>query len=84
MYKILVVGPSWIGDTVLAQPLLRLLRERHDNTAAIDVLAPEWTLPLLQRMPEVRRAIPNPFGHGELKLGARRRFGRALAREGYE
>jgi heptosyltransferase-2 len=84
VYKILVVGPSWIGDTVLAQPLLRLLRERHDNTAAIDVLAPEWTLPLLQRMPEVRRAIPNPFGHGELKIAARRRFGRALAREGYD
>jgi heptosyltransferase-2 len=79
--KILVVGPSWIGDTVLAQPLFRLLNEKH---GALDVLAPEWTLPLLNRMPEVRRAILNPFSHGELKLGARRQFGRGLRSAGYD
>src|SRR5918995_1285579 len=28
--KILVVAPSWIGDTVLAQPLLTLLHARHE------------------------------------------------------
>jgi heptosyltransferase-2 len=81
--RILVVGPSWIGDTVLAQPLLKLLRARHSDPA-IDVLAPPWTLPLLQRMPEVRRTIPNPFGHGELKISARRRLGMDLRAEGYE
>lgn len=84
MYKILVVGPSWIGDTVLAQPLFRLLQARYRNAAAIDVLAPAWTLPLLERMPEVRQAILNPFGHGELNLGARRRLGRTLAATGYD
>jgi heptosyltransferase-2 len=35
-------------------------------------------------MPEVRQAIENPFGHGELRLGERRRLGRALAQEGYD
>ncbi|MEK6592947.1 MAG: lipopolysaccharide heptosyltransferase II [Pseudomonadota bacterium] len=83
MRSILVVGPSWIGDTVLAQPLLKLLCARHAGLA-IDVLAPPWTLPLLQRMPEVRRAIPSPFGHGELKLGARRRLGIELRAAGYD
>lgn len=83
MRRILVVGPSWIGDTVIAQPLFKLLRMRHAD-AAIDVLAPPWTLPLLQRMPEVRRVIINPFGHGELKIGARRRLGIELRAEGYE
>ena len=83
MHRILVVAPSWIGDTVLAQPLFKLLHARHAGLA-LDVLAPRWTLPLLERMPEVRRVIPSPFLHGDLKLGERRRLGRELGREGYD
>ena len=83
MRRILVVGPSWIGDTILAQPLLKLLHARHDSLA-LDVLGPRWTLPVLERMPEVRRAIGNPVGHGELRLAAQRRIARELAQEGYD
>jgi len=81
--KVLVVAPSWIGDMVLAQPMLKLLHARH-SPLALDVLAPRWTLPLVGRMAEVRRAIESPFAHGDLKLGERRRLGRELAREGYD
>ena len=81
--KILVVAPSWVGDTVLAQPLFRLLRARHAGLV-LDVLAPRWTAPLLERMAEVRRAVENPFGHGELRLAARRRLARKLAAEHYD
>jgi heptosyltransferase-2 len=81
--KILVVGPSWVGDMVLTQPLLKLLHARHAGLA-LDVLAPRWTFSLLERMPEVRRAIESPFGHGDLKLGERRRLGHALRAEGYD
>ena len=81
--KILVVGPSWIGDTLLAQPLFALLHRRHRDLA-LDVLAPSWSLPLVRRMPEVRRAIPNPFQHGELKLRERRRLGVELRDERYD
>ncbi|MDH5536872.1 MAG: lipopolysaccharide heptosyltransferase II [Betaproteobacteria bacterium] len=81
--KVLIVGPSWVGDTILAQPLFQLLQARSHGIV-LDVLAPPWTAPLLARMPEVRRAIPNPFAHGKLKLGARRRLGRTLAAEGYD
>jgi heptosyltransferase-2 len=81
--KILVVAPSWIGDMVLAQPLLKLLHARHSGLA-LDVLAPRWTLPLLDRMPEVRRAIESPFAHGDLKLGGRRRLGLKLEQERYD
>ena len=83
MTKILVIGPSWVGDTVLAQPLFKLLHARHAGLA-LDVLAPQWTLPLLERMPEVRRGIASPFVHGDLKLAERRRLGRELAAEGYD
>ncbi len=81
--RILVVAPSWVGDTVLAQPMLRLLHERHANLT-LDVLAPPWTLPLLSRMPEVRRGIVARFGHGELKFGERRRLARELQAEHYD
>jgi heptosyltransferase II len=81
--KILVVGPSWIGDSLLAQPLLTLLHERHPGLV-LDLLAPEWTFPLVRRMPEVRRAIVNPFQHGELELLERRRLGVQLREERYD
>ncbi len=83
MQRILVVAPSWIGDTILSQPLFRLLHSRHPGLA-LDVLAPGWTLPLLGRMAEVRRAIESPFRHGDLKIGERRRLGRELAAERYD
>ncbi|MEJ2601940.1 MAG: lipopolysaccharide heptosyltransferase II [Gammaproteobacteria bacterium] len=73
----LVVGPSWVGDMVMAQSLLRLLSGRRPDTP-IDVLAPGWSLPIIARMPEVREAIEMPAGHGELRLGLRRRVGRSL------
>jgi heptosyltransferase II len=78
--RTLIVAPAWIGDAVLAQPLLARLRERTPGLA-IDVLAPRWTQPVFARMPEVRGTIPAPFGHGELALGKRRALGVAL-REG--
>jgi lipopolysaccharide heptosyltransferase II len=83
MTKILVVGPSWIGDTVLAQPLFKLLHTRYDSPV-VDVLAPGWTVPILERMPEVRRAIENPVGHGELRLAEQKRLAREIAQEHYE
>lgn len=81
--NILVVGPSWVGDTVISQVLLRLLHQRHPQ-ARIDYLAPPWTLPLLARMPEIRTGIPNPFGHGAIEFGARRQLGLSLREGGYD
>ncbi|RQW29789.1 lipopolysaccharide heptosyltransferase II [Rhodobacteraceae bacterium CH30] len=83
MKKILVIGPSWVGDGVMAQPLYRRLLERNPG-AEVHVFAPAWTLPLLARMPEVSRAHLNPFGHGQLQLGERWRTARALAREKFD
>lgn len=75
--KTLVVAPSWIGDAVLSHPLLVRLKEA-DPTGTIDVLAPPWVLPVYRHMPEVAATHVLPFGHGDLKLGERRRFARSL------
>nr|VFJ52496.1 MAG: heptosyltransferase-2 [Candidatus Kentron sp. DK] len=74
---ILVIGPSWIGDMVMAQSLFITL-ERLNPLTPIDVLAPGWSLPLLQRMPQVSLAMEMPVGHGTLALGKRRALGHAL------
>jgi len=80
--KILVVGPAWVGDMVMAQSLFKLLRQQ-DPEAAIDVVGPPWALPLAARMPEVRRGIALPAGHGDFALGQRRALGRELRDERY-
>ena len=75
--RILVIGPSWVGDMVMSQTLFKLLKQHHPD-CVIDVLAPAWSLPILARMPEVNKGIVLPFGHGELKLRERFRFGKQL------
>lgn len=81
--KILIIAPSWIGDAVLSQPLLARLGSQRPGSV-IDVFAPKWVLPVYRRMPEVAATIENPFGHGQLALGQRRRLGRALGQNGYD
>ena len=74
---ILVVGPAWVGDMVMAQSLFMTLKAQRPERA-IDVLAPGWSLPLIARMGEVRAGIEMPLGHGDFDLKLRRRLGHAL------
>lgn len=81
--KILIVGPSWVGDMVMAQSLFKTLKQVHDNPQ-IDVLAPAWSRPILERMPEVHQALDLPFAHGELGLVRRYQLGRRLRTQAYD
>ncbi len=67
----------------MAQTLFITIRQQ-DPAAIIDVLAPDWSAPLLERMPEVRKGISMPLGHGKLELGVRRKLGKSLASEHYD
>lgn len=81
--KVLIVGPSWVGDMVMSQALYIYLQQSRPGVS-IDVLAPTWSEPLLARMPEVNGALTKPIGHGELALGRRRRLGRQLRAKAYD
>ncbi|WP_226573592.1 ADP-heptose--LPS heptosyltransferase RfaF [Mangrovibacter yixingensis] len=81
--KILVTGPSWVGDMMMSQSLYRTLKARYPQ-AVIDVMAPAWCRPLLSRMPEVNEAIPMPLGHGALEIGERRKLGLSLRNKRYD
>ncbi|GAB7258844.1 hypothetical protein DZS_03820 [Dickeya ananatis] len=81
--KILVIGPSWVGDMMMSHSLYRTLKAEHPD-AIIDVMAPAWCRPLLARMPEVRQALSMPLGHGMLALGERRQLGVSLREQQYD
>lgn len=83
MPKILIVAPNWIGDTLLAQPLFARLQRKLPGLA-LNVLAPAWTAPVLNRMPEVSSVIQAPFEHGRLHLNLRWRIGRDLRAHRYD
>ncbi len=83
MNKILVVGPSWVGDMVMAQALFKLLQQKFPQIQ-IDVLAPEWSMPVLERMPEIRHSICLPIKHGEFGLKTRLTLAKKIHQENYE
>src|SRR5210317_2483516 len=68
---------------VMSQVLYKYLQQTRPGVS-IDVLAPAWSGPILQRMPEVNRAIAMPLGHGELGLSKRWRLGQELRAEHYD
>lgn len=81
--KIFVVGPSWVGDMVMAQTLFIALKQQHPN-ATIDVMAPAWSVPLMERMPEVNRGLILPFSHGQWAARERYQLGKSLRSEKYD
>ena len=83
MTRTLVVAPNWIGDALMAQPLLMRLRER-EPASKFHVLAPDWVAPVARRMPEVDEVIAVPFRHGAADLRSRWRLARALSKRGYD
>jgi len=81
--RLLVVGPSWVGDMVMAQSLFMTLQQRYLG-ALIDVVAPKWSGNQLGRMSEVNGYIEMPLRQGQFALGARYRLGKSLRDRSYE
>lgn len=80
--KTLVIGPSWVGDMVMAQSLFRLIK---DNQAGVElhVMAPKHCKSLLDAMPEVDKSIEMPFAHGQFVFAKRKALGRSMRASGY-
>ncbi|MEO8936283.1 MAG: lipopolysaccharide heptosyltransferase II [Burkholderiaceae bacterium] len=81
--KTLVVAPNWIGDALMAQPLLTLLK-RADQAQHIVCLAPRWVAPVLDAMPEVDHVIATDLAHGALQWKSRRAFAHAVASQSFD
>jgi heptosyltransferase-2 len=71
----LVVAPQWIGDAIMAEPLLAALAARGER---LTVGALPWVAPVLRAMPPVEQVLEWPFAHGRLDLRQRRAIARDL------
>jgi len=67
----------------MAQALFKLLRKQNPDRV-LDVLAPAWSLPVVARMPEIRRGVAAETAHGEIGLAKRWRIARSLKSERYD
>jgi len=83
MKKALIVAPSWIGDTIMAQPLFARLHAKYPGLQ-LDAIAPRWVAPVLQRMTEITDVMDSPFGHGQISLKPRWKLARQLSARGYD
>ncbi len=81
--RLLIIAPAWVGDMVMAQSLFITLKQQQP-ACQIDVIAPNWTLPLVQRMPEVSQAFAIPLARGKLGLMERVQLGKSLRAYRYE
>lgn len=68
---------------VMAQSLFMVLK-KAESDCLIDVLAPAWSFSLLERMPEVNKAIAMPLTHGQFGLFDRIKLGRQLKSAEYD
>jgi len=80
--KILIIGPAWVGDMVMAQTLYKLLHKQYPG-CQIDVVGPPASIPLVSRMPEISRGWTLPIGHKVLGLRARWQLARELRKQHY-
>lgn len=75
--KILIIAPSWLGDIIMSQSLLKVLKQQHPE-AQLCVYAPAYAHSILERMDEIDEILTNPFAHKEFNLAKRYSEGRRL------
>ena len=80
--KVLIVSPAWLGDLIIAQALFKYLKYLHP--VQIDIIAPDWSHPILRMMPEISQIVTMPVGHGQLQLKRRWQLGKSLQKEQYQ
>ena len=74
----MIVPQNWLGDIVMAQTLLKKIKNKN-KSINIDVLVEPVFEELINRMPEANRAIVLNCKHSELGLGKRFRLAKQLS-----
>ncbi len=68
---------------VMAQSLFKTIKANNSSTV-IDVIAMNWTMALISRMPEVNEVITMPVGHGIFGWNVRKKLGYKLRGKHYD
>ena len=83
MHRILIIAPNWIGDAVMSQPFLAVLKLNYPK-AQIDVLATPWVAPIYRACPEIHSVIEAPLEHKKLQWTFRRQLAQDLKVMSYQ
>ncbi|UMX59483.1 lipopolysaccharide heptosyltransferase II [Escherichia coli] len=82
--KILVIGPSWVGDMMMSQSLYRIAQgalspcdNRRDGTSA-------GAVHYYRGCRKLTKLSPVPPRHGALEIGERRKLGHSLREKRYD
>ena len=75
--KLLIIPQNWLGDIVMSQTLLKRVKSENPNTV-IDILVNSTFKSLVQRMPEINKAVILDSGHKELGLLKRLNLARRI------
>ncbi len=81
--RVLLIAPNWIGDAVMAQPLLALLARRWPS-ATFDAVAAPHIAPVIQAMPEIHSVLTLPLVRGTLQLRSRWQLAATLRERRYD
>ena len=63
--KLLIIPQNWLGDIVMSQTLLKRVKSENPNTE-IDILVNSTFKSLVERMPEINKAVILDSGHKEV------------------
>ena len=75
--KLLIIPQNWLGDIVMSQTLLKRIKSENPNTV-IDILVNSTFKSLVERMPEISKAVILDCGHKELGLLKRLNLARRI------
>ena len=82
MSNILIIAPNWIGDAVMAEPLITEVKKLHPHSD-VHVLATPWVASVMRAIPAVSKIISADLKHGLLQWAERKAIARKLAEEHY-
>ena len=80
--KFLVISPSWIGDLIISQSLLKHLKQKHTD-CSIDIVVRPDLVELAKMMPEVDNIYPLDIKHKSLGLAKRYRLAKKIKNNFY-
>ena len=75
--KLLIIPQNWLGDIVMSQTLLKRVKSENPNTE-IDILVNSTFKNLVERMPEISKAVILDSRHKELGLLKRLNLARRI------
>ena len=80
--KFLIIAPSWIGDLIISQSLLKHLRKEYLD-CQIDMIVRPELIKLAKMMPEVQNIYPLDIEHKELGLVKRHILAKKIKKHSY-